>query len=281
MRNSGLLRGWPSFTLNMRRPPCSTSPFSKVSFASLAIRFHQHGLFAHQLLDQRLPFVVLVRRDRRRPADDKRRARFVDQDGIDFIDDRIVISALHLLLARRGHAVVAQVIETEFAVRSVGNVAGVLLAPNVRRLIVLNAADREPEKIVKLPHPFRIATGQIIVHRHEMRAASGQRVEIKRQGRDQSLAFARRHFGDAAAMQNHSADQLHIEVHHVPGHRLIADRETYACARSAGALRFSPPRTLPAKSRRAFSIDPPGPESLPAPLSRPPFLRATRRRRAF
>ena len=27
-------------------------------------------------------------------------------------------------------------------------------------------------------------------------------------------------------MQNHAADQLHIEVHHVPGHRLIADAES-------------------------------------------------------
>ena len=26
-------------------------------------------------------------------------------------------------------------------------------------------------------------------------------------------------------MQNHAADELHVEVHHVPGHRLIADRE--------------------------------------------------------
>ena len=87
-------------------------------------------------------------------------------------------------------------------------------------------ADREPEKIVKLAHPFRVAARQVIVHRHEMRAASGQRVEIKRQRRDQSLAFAGRHFRDPAAMQNDAADQLHIEVHHVPGHRLIADRES-------------------------------------------------------
>ena len=29
-----------------------------------------------------------------------------------------------------------------------------------------------------------------------------------------------------AAMQNDAADQLHVEVHHVPRHRLIADRES-------------------------------------------------------
>src|SRR5205823_11196481 len=59
-----------------------------------------------------------------------------------------------------------------------------------------------------------------------MRAASSQRVQIKRQSRDQSFALACRHLRDSAAMQNHSADQLHIKVHHVPCHRLIADRET-------------------------------------------------------
>ena len=58
-----------------------------------------------------------------------------------------------------------------------------------------------------------------------MRAPPGKRVQIKRQRRNQSLAFARRHFRDSAAMQNHSADQLHIEMHHVPGHRLVADGE--------------------------------------------------------
>ena len=185
----------------------------------------KHVLLAHQLIDQRLPFVVLMRRNRRRAADDERRARFVDQDGIDFVDDRVVITALHLLLARRGHAVVAQIIETELAVRSVGDVHRVLLAADIGRLIVLNAADGQAEETVKLAHPFRVAPGQVIVHRHEMRAAAGERVQIKRQRRDQRLAFAGRHFRDPAAMQNDAADQLHIEVHHVPGHRLIADRE--------------------------------------------------------
>ena len=101
----------------------------------------QHVLLPHQLLDERFPFVVLMRRNRRRSADDERRARFVDQDGIDFIDNRVIVAALDLLLARRGHAVVAQIIETELAVRPVSDVHRVLFATLVRRLIVLNAAD--------------------------------------------------------------------------------------------------------------------------------------------
>ena len=118
------------------------------------------------------------------PADDERRARFIDQDGIDFIDDGIVIAALDLLFARRGHAVVAQIIETELAVRSVGDVHRVLFAAFIRLLIVLNAADRKAQEIVKLPHPFRVASSQVIVHRHQVRAASAQRIQVKRQCRD-------------------------------------------------------------------------------------------------
>jgi hypothetical protein len=76
-----------------------------------------------------------------RSANDERRPRFIDQNGIDFIDDGIVIAALDLLLASRSHAVVAQVIETELAVRPVGNVHRILLATHIGFLIVLNTAN--------------------------------------------------------------------------------------------------------------------------------------------
>ena len=142
MRKSCLLRGWPSFTLNMSRPARFDLVLVErlLRFARQAI--DQHVLLAHQLFDQRFPLVVLMRRNCRRPADDERRARFVDQDRIDFVDDGVIVTALDLLFARRRHAVVAQIIETEFAVRSVGDVARVLFATFVRRLIVLNDNQR-------------------------------------------------------------------------------------------------------------------------------------------
>ncbi len=68
-----------------------------------------------------------------RAADDQRRSRFVDQDVVDFVDDRVVQRALALLgivretvipLGRRTH-VVAQVVKAEFVVRAVGDVAHV------------------------------------------------------------------------------------------------------------------------------------------------------------
>ena len=45
---------------------------------------------------------------------------------------------------------------------------------------MFNAADGEPEKIVELTHPFRVAPRQIIIHRHQMCAATGKGIEIKR-----------------------------------------------------------------------------------------------------
>ena len=79
-----------------------------------------------QLFDHRLELVVLMRRDRGRAADDERRPRLVDQNGIDLVDDGKIIAPLNLLVLARGHAVVAQIIEAEFAIGAVGDVAIVL-----------------------------------------------------------------------------------------------------------------------------------------------------------
>ena len=41
-----------------------------------------------------------------------------------------------------------------------------------------------------------------------------ERVQVGRQRRDQRLAFAGLHLGDAAAVQHHAADELDVEVPH-------------------------------------------------------------------
>ena len=95
--------------------------------------------------------------------------------------------------------VVAQVVEAELVVRAVRDVGAVRGAALGRaRLGVVEAADGEAEVAVEVPHPLRVAAGEVRVHRHEVRALAGQRVEIERQRRDERLAFAGRHFGDLA-----------------------------------------------------------------------------------
>ena len=102
MRSSPLLRGWPSFTLNSEPSAAGSSTsspcFDRASFASLASRLQSSFCLLHELFDERLELVVLMRRDRRRAADDQRRARLIDQDGVHFVDDGEVMAALDLFL---------------------------------------------------------------------------------------------------------------------------------------------------------------------------------------
>ena len=110
-------------------------------------------LAGHHRLGQLGEADVVVGRLLRGAGDDQRRARLVDEDVVDLVDDRVVVHAdrlavlgdaaavLDLLLQRRRH-VVAQVVEAELgvrAVRDVGRVGGALLLVGLH---VLQHADR-------------------------------------------------------------------------------------------------------------------------------------------
>ena len=66
-----------------------------------------------------------------------------------------------------------------------------------------------------MTHPFRVASGQIIVNRDDMHRVTGKGIQVDRQRGNQCLAFTRAHLGDFASMQHHAADQLHVEVAHI------------------------------------------------------------------
>ena len=70
------------------------------------------------------------------------------------------------------------------------------------------------KEAMHLAHPFGIAAGEVVVHRHHVHTATGQGIEVAGQGGDQGFAFAGFHLSDLAFMQHHAADQLHIEVAH-------------------------------------------------------------------
>ena len=116
---------------------------------------------------------VEVGRLLRRARDDQRRARLVDQDVVDLVDDPERVAALHDLLERDGH-VVAQVVEPELRVRPVGHVGlvGDLLV--LERLHVLDDADLHSERVVERHHPLGVAAGEVVVDGHEMHALAGQ-----------------------------------------------------------------------------------------------------------
>ena len=108
--------------------------------------------------------------------------------------------------------VVAQIVEAELVVGAVGDVAVVGLLALLVVEPVHDDADGEAEEAVDLAHPFGVALGEVVVDGDDVHAAAGERVEIDRQRRDQRLAFAGLHLGDLAFVQDHAADQLHVEM---------------------------------------------------------------------
>jgi hypothetical protein len=123
--------------------------------------------------------------------------------------------------------VVPEVVEAELVVGAVGDVGPVGFLPLRVPHVVLDHAHGETEGPVELPHPLRVAAGEIIVHRHHVNALAGERVEIHRKGCHQGLSFAGLHLGDLSLVEHHAADELHVEVPHLedPPARLAADRE--------------------------------------------------------
>ncbi len=129
----------------------------------------------------------------------------------DLVDDRVDVPALDHVLQPVLH-VVAQIVEAQFVVGGIGDVAVVFVLALLVVETVHDDADSEAEELVDLAHPLGVALGQVIVDGDDVDAAARQRVQIDRQGGDQGLAFAGLHLRDPAVVQDHSADQLHVEV---------------------------------------------------------------------
>src|SRR5580698_6929253 len=105
--------------------------------------------------------------------DNERSTRFVNQDGIDLIDDGEIVSALHAIVQIELH-VVAQIVETEFVVSAVGNVGGVGLATLLVVKIVYDDAHTEAQEAIEFAHPLGIALGQIVIDCDYVHAAPAQ-----------------------------------------------------------------------------------------------------------
>ena len=145
--------------------------------------------------------------------------------------------------------VVAQVVEAELVVRAVGDVRPVRDLPFRVVQLVLDDADRHAEEPVDPAHPLRVAAGEVVVDGDDVDALAGERIQVRRQRRDERLALARLHFGDAPGVQNHAADELHVEVPHVqrPAAGLAHDGKRLG---QQVVERFAPARAL-AQLRRA------------------------------
>ena len=154
-------------------------------------------------------------------GNDQRRTRIVNQHRVHLVHDGIIVRALHQVLGVRGH-VVTEIVETELVVRTKGDVRHVSAAAGLTvGLVLVDAVHAQAVEHIKRPHPFGVALGQIVVHRHHMHAVARQGVQEHRQGGHQRLTLARGHLGDFALVQDNAAEKLHVIVYHVP-HRVIS-----------------------------------------------------------
>src|SRR3989338_3244091 len=77
---------------------------------------------------------------------------------------------------------------------------------------MIDHADRKPEESIDLPHPCRVATREVIVHRDHMHAAAFERVQIDRECRDERLPFSGAHLRNPATVKDDAAQKLNIVV---------------------------------------------------------------------
>ena len=167
---------------------------------------------ALEVLHDRGELVIELLRVVGATGDDERRAGFVDEDEVDLVDDRVLVTALELLVLGDGH-VVAQVVEPELVVGAVGDVGGVGLTLQVAVVdLRQDDPDVEPEVPVDPPHPLGVALGQVVVGGDEVHTLAEQRVQIERERRDEGLALTGLHLGDPAEVQRRPAHDLDVEV---------------------------------------------------------------------
>ncbi len=134
-------------------------------------------------------------------GDDERGAGLVDEDGVDLVDDAVVVAALDHVGELELH-VVAEVVEAELVVGAVGDVGGVGFAALLVGEVVDDDADGEAEEAVDLAHPLGVALGEVVVDGDDVDAAAGEGVEVAGEGGDEGLAFAGLHLGDLARVED-------------------------------------------------------------------------------
>ena len=145
--------------------------------------------------------------------DDQRGTGLIHQNGIHLVHDGKVQFPLHHLVFIDDH-VVAEIVKAKLIVGTESDIAaiGVLALREVH--IMGNQAHRKAQELIEPAHPLAVAAGQIVVHRHHVDALASKGVQINCQSCHQGLAFTGAHLGNAALMQAHAANHLHIKVTH-------------------------------------------------------------------
>ena len=137
------------------------------------------ALYFHQLLHPGLQdMILLVISFGDGTRYDQRRTRIIDQDAVDLIHHGEVMPALHHLFGIVDH-IITQVVEAEFIVRSVGDVALVGLSAGFAvRVVLVDAINGEAQPFEKRAVPFTVPACQVVVHRDDVHTFPGQCVQV-------------------------------------------------------------------------------------------------------
>jgi hypothetical protein len=124
--------------------------------------------------------------------------------------------ALYQLVGIKYH-IVAQVVETELVVRSVGYISPVgFPAFSGVGLVAVDAVDSKTVEIENRFIPFGIPLGQVGVNGYHVNTTAYQGVEIGGEDGNKGFTFTGLHLGDFTLVQNDGAKQLYIVGNHVP-----------------------------------------------------------------
>ena len=169
-------------------------------------------LFAYKMNRQTVRQVISRLGVVRRPRNNQRRSRFVDQRRIDFVHDCKVTGTLHLIDRSHLH-IVAQIIKSKFARCSIDHIAGVCGSLFARSLHMhwMNRTDCQTDGIEKWESPITISLNEIVIHGDDMDLLLFRSRQVTRHRTNDCFSFACFHFGDTPFAQNNSANDLHIE----------------------------------------------------------------------
>ena len=167
-------------------------------------------VFLAQLGDNHVHDFIKLRPILCRTRDNQRRARLINQDRVDLIDDRKVMASLSHLVQLRTH-VVTKVIEPKLIVGRVCDISGIGLLFLGLWLLWVDNTCAQTQRAINLRHPFRITFGQIIVNRHDVHTLTAEPVQIGRERCNEGFTLTCFHFSDVSLMQENTAHQLRIK----------------------------------------------------------------------
>ena len=155
-------------------------------------------MLGDQFFDVRLKFfvVAVIRGAGYGAGDDQGSPRIINQHGIDLIDHRVVVLALHLVGDVAYH-VVTQVIEAELVVGAIRDIALVsLFTAGAVGAVVIDTVDAQLKEFHQRADPLGIPTGEVVVNRNNVYALLRQAIQVGGQGGYQGFTLTGLHLSN-------------------------------------------------------------------------------------